>query len=361
MKKKYDLAIIGGGIYGSLLALHLQKKYANIILIERENQLISKASYFNQARVHNGYHYPRSFITAIRSHQNFVRFCKQFKPAIVSKYPSLYAIARQNSKVTSLQFAKFCQMIGTPIQNVSNDLKKLFNSDLIEEVFQVEEFEFDAAILRKTLSKKIQKSSINLSLNSEVEKVYSQSNNQIGVILSSGTTIFASKVINCTYAGINTILKKSEMPLIPLKLEYTEMPLIKLPATLNKFGITIMDGPFFSLLPFPDRKMHSFHHVRYTPHISWYGTDEDIDKEALQSSHFQLMLKDAQRYIPQLKNLHSDDSLFQTKAVLKMTENNDGRPIYFHKNYQIPNFHLVMGGKIDNVYDIIEEINSQGL
>jgi hypothetical protein len=73
------------------------------------------------------------------------------------------------------------------------------------------------------------------------------------------------------------------------------------------------------------------------------------------------MLKDAQRYIPLLKNIHSTDSLYQTKAVLKMTENNDGRPIYYHKNYQIPNFHLVLGGKIDNVYDIIEEINLQGL
>ncbi len=361
MKKQYDLVIIGGGIYGTLLALHLKKVYPNILLIEESDQLLSKASYFNQARVHNGYHYPRSFITAIRSHQNFVKFCQQFKPAIVKKYPSLYAIAKQNSKVTSLQFEKFCQMIGTPIETISYDLKQLFNPNLIEEVFQVEEFEFDAAILRKILYQKIKKNSINLSFNTVVEKVFAQNKEQVGVVLSTRQTISASKVINCTYAGINTILKKSQMPLIPVKLEYTEMPLVKLPIPLRKYGITVMDGPFFSLLPFPDRKLHSFHHVRYTPHASWYGTDEDIDKENLQTSHFQLMLKDAQRYIPLLKDIHSADSLFQTKAILKMTENNDGRPIYYHKNYQIPNFHLVLGGKIDNVYDIIEEINLQGL
>ncbi len=361
MKKKYDIAIIGGGIYGSLLALHLQKKYDNIILIEREKQLISRASYFNQARVHNGYHYPRSFITAIRSHQNFVRFCKQFKPAIVSKYPSLYAIAKHNSKVSAPQFKKFCETISLPIKEASPNLKLFFNQNLIEEVFEVEEYEFDAAILRKKIHQSISKTPIQLLFNSSVSSVSSTDNGYVSIKLTRQTNLTAKKVLNCTYAGINTILKNSQMPLIPIKLEYTEMPLLKLPSPLRKYGLTIMDGPFFSLLPFPDKKQHSLHHVRYTPRISWNGTDEDINKDIYASSSFQYMLKDVVRYLPVLSKCHSEESLYQTKAVLKITENNDGRPIYYHKDYGIPNFHQILGGKIDNVYDIINEIDSQGL
>jgi L-2-hydroxyglutarate oxidase LhgO len=361
MKKNYDIAIIGGGVYGTLIALHLQQKYPSIVLIEKENELLSKASYVNQARVHNGYHYPRSFITAIRSHQNFLRFCKQFKPAIISTYPSLYAVAKHNSKISASQFKNFCQKIGLPFKNIPSELKSLFNLNLIEDIFQAEEYEFNAAILRKLIGKKISKTAVTVLLNTEVIKVTSKNNQKIAMELSNNQTITASKVLNCTYAGINTILKNSDLPLIPIKLEYTEMPLLHLPTPLHKYGITIMDGPFFSLLPFPDKKMHSFHHVRYTPHISWHGTDEDVDKKDYLESSFSYMLNDAIRYLPMLKKCYSDESLFQTKAVLNIAENNDGRPIYYHKNYHVPNFHQIMGGKIDNVYDIIEEIESQGL
>ncbi len=359
--KKYDVIIIGGGLYGSLLALHLKKKYSNVLLIEKEAKLLTKASYYNQARVHNGYHYPRSFITALRSHQNFLQFCKDFKPAIVKKFPSFYAIARHNSKVNAQQFEKFCNLIKMPVRIAPISVKKLFNQDLIEEVFAVEEFEFNATILRKNIHQKIKKNQIDLWFNSEVIKVETSVNDFISIHLQNGEQVIGSKVLNCTYAGINTILQQSNLPLIPIKYEYTEMPLIHLPLPFKKYGITIMDGPFFSILPFPDKQMHSLHHVRYTPRMSWFGTDEDFDKQKISTSAFRFMAKDVIRYLPGLNALISSESLFQSKAVLQVTENNDGRPIYYHKNYGIANFHLILGGKIDNVYDIIEEIESQGL
>ena len=59
-----DAVIIGGGFYGSSIAIYLAKQrgFKRITLIEREAELLSRASYNNQARVHNGYHYPRSFL-----------------------------------------------------------------------------------------------------------------------------------------------------------------------------------------------------------------------------------------------------------------------------------------------------------
>ncbi len=73
-----DAVIIGGGFYGAAIALYLarQRGFREILLIEREAELLTRASYNNQARVHNGYHYPRSFTTAYRSRINLPRFVR---------------------------------------------------------------------------------------------------------------------------------------------------------------------------------------------------------------------------------------------------------------------------------------------
>lgn len=56
--EKYDFAILGGGIFGIYSALFLAEKGLHICLIEKEKELMKKASVVNQARLHSGYHYP---------------------------------------------------------------------------------------------------------------------------------------------------------------------------------------------------------------------------------------------------------------------------------------------------------------
>ena len=71
------ICVIGGGFYGSVIALYLKKVkgYRYVDLYEKEADFLTRASYVNQARVHSGYHYPRSFTTAYRSRANFFKFC----------------------------------------------------------------------------------------------------------------------------------------------------------------------------------------------------------------------------------------------------------------------------------------------
>src|SRR5690606_25682748 len=103
-----DYLVIGGGFYGVCIALHLRKKFpeSEIYILERESSLMTRASYSNQARVHNGYHYPRSFLTAYRSRINLPKFIKDFPFAVKTDFTKLYGIARQNSKVNSLLFQR---------------------------------------------------------------------------------------------------------------------------------------------------------------------------------------------------------------------------------------------------------------
>ena len=59
-KMKADAVVIGGGFYGASIAIYLAKNRGlkKVVLVEKEKKLLTRASYNNQARVHNGYHYP---------------------------------------------------------------------------------------------------------------------------------------------------------------------------------------------------------------------------------------------------------------------------------------------------------------
>src|SRR5471032_3183416 len=105
-----DAVVIGGGFYGAVIAVYLarQRGFKRIVLIEREPDLLQRASYNNQARAHNGYHYPRSFTTAYRSRINLPKFVRDWPEALKQDFTKLYAIARRNSKVTARQFERFC-------------------------------------------------------------------------------------------------------------------------------------------------------------------------------------------------------------------------------------------------------------
>src|SRR3954451_20757208 len=107
-----DAVVIGGGFYGCETALELKRLgFANIILAEQEDGLLRRASFVNQARVHNGYHYPRAYGTALRSRKNFESFVEEYFEAVLHGVEMYYAIAR-GSAVNSDQFEAFCQGIG---------------------------------------------------------------------------------------------------------------------------------------------------------------------------------------------------------------------------------------------------------
>ena len=359
--KNFDVVIIGGGFYGCRLALEMRAHFKNIVIVEKENDILTRASYINQARIHKGYHYPRSFVTAVRSRINFPIFNSDFRKAVVKDFEKIYAIARNGSKVNAKQFLKFCKRIEAPIKPAPESIKRLFNKKLIEEVFCVQEYAFDANVLRNTLKTRLNKFKISLKMNTCVEKISADNKGNLIIHLKDKKDLVGKYVFNCTYSQINSILKASKIPLVPLKHEVTEMALVKIPDHLEKLGITIMDGPFFSTMPFPARKLHSLSHVRYTPHTSWLDTENyripyDYLKNLKIKSNFPYMIRGAQRYIPTLAEAKYVDSLYEIKTLLPRNEVDDGRPILFRKDYGFKNFFVILGGKIDNIYDVIQTL-----
>lgn len=347
-KSQFDVIIIGGGFYGASLALALKKYFRTIVVLEKESDLLTQASYVNQATIHNGYHYPRSHLTALRSRANFPAFAKEFAEATYTDYERVYAVAHNNSKVSAFQFRAFCERINIPVTEAPKSVRDLFDDRMIETAFVVQEYAFYADRLRDILKERLAKAQITVQYDTQVDKV-SEDGGHL-VVQSDKGQVTSERVISCVYANTNVLLQNSGLDPLPLKHEMTEVALISVPPALKKIGLTVIDGPFFATMPFPMTPYHSFTHVRYTPQKT-FQTGEDFARHTPQSS-FRLMINDAARYLPLMSEAKYQTSLFTVKTVLPQNEWDDGRPILYRKNYGFKNFSVVLGGKIDNIYDI---------
>ena len=393
------LIIIGGGYFGLYIAYYLGSKGYKVDLFEKSSSLMTRASYHNQARIHNGYHYPRSVLTALRSRQSFPRFVKDFPDCVCNDFDKYYMVGKHLSKVTAYQFEKFCKRIGAYIEPAPSKIVALTDPKYIEACFCTKEFAFDAVKLRDAILSRIDPKFVTIHLNSEVISVKTIENDELEVEvkhlpdLNTVTDVpdfkeqynaciqqnsqhdeieifHASHVFNCTYANLNQVIYDSKLELIPLKHEMTEMALVDVPDEIKHLGITVMCGPFFSVMPFPSvvsngHYLHSFSHVRYTPHYEWYDDKTNyIDADYKFSndpkhSAWKLMQQDASRYIPCLSDCVYRKSLWEVKTVLPRSEVNDSRPILCKFNYGLKGFHCVMGGKIDNAYDAVAAIQKE--
>ena len=364
-----DAVIIGGGFYGSLIAIYLvrQRGFKKIVLLEQESELLTRASYNNQARVHSGYHYPRSFTTAYRSRINSPHFIRDWPQAVNQNFTSIYAIARRNSKITSKQFMRFCNQIGAKCE-LSNDMyERLFNPTLIEMAFLVEECVFDARVLAIWIDKELKACGVRIFFETKAEAIFNTNIGSLKIISKNkdgdSTAIVSRYVFNCTYSGLNHFGGEFPRLMTQLKHEITEMALIEAPSELRELGVTLMDGPFFSMMPFPARGLHSLSHVRYTPHEHWNDRCNVNPYEKLSSysqvTRIDRMLRDVIRYMPSVRNAKYIESLFEVKTVLIKNEADDGRPILFERHASLPGCYSVLGGKIDNIYDILEMLDEE--
>jgi glycine/D-amino acid oxidase-like deaminating enzyme len=372
MDESVDITIIGGGFFGLYLAEYFSRLNNKVLVVEKKSDAMQTASYTNQARVHNGYHYPRSMLTALRSRISFPRFVDEFEACIDSDFDKYYMISNRLGKVTPNQFKKFCDRIGAPHEKAPVHIHRLVQPNMIDEIFKVKEFAFNSVLLKETMLNRIQNNGVELLFNHCVTTIKrSHSNPLLELSVSSDSETFnvtSKQVFNCTYSLLNAVLVDSKIELIPLRHEMTEMCIVDVPDELKKVGITVMCGPFFSIMPFPSKQAHSFSHVRYTPHFEWsdsnqspYVNAQSIYSKSSRRSAFKKMKLDAQRYMPIMEDIKYKESLWEVKTILPRSDTDDSRPILFKANYGLPGLHCVMGGKIDNVYDVIQAIDDLGL
>ncbi|MFK0685830.1 FAD-dependent oxidoreductase [Ochrobactrum sp. BD67] len=352
------MIIVGAGFYGCVLAVHLSGLGYRVLLSERAGEAMSRASAVNQARVHTGFHYPRSFVTALRSFHNRPRFIEDYSEALVSDFKMLYAIARHGTKVNAQRFYGMYKAMRAPIQEATPSQRAMFDADLIEDVFVCAEDAFDYTILRDSVFRRLEKTDVTIAFNCLGNSV-SEQGDHLTVEFASGKKVQAARVFNVGYAQLNALLKSSGLKPLPLKHELVEIALVEPPPALRPFGVTVMDGAYFSSMPYPARKAYSLTHVRYTPHYHW--TDETAPSSAYDmvgqlktSTRWKHMVNDARRYMPVIDDVEWIESLYDVKTVPIKNEHDDGRPILLQHHDDMPGLWSVLGSKIDNIYDLLE-------
>ena len=362
MDAEADFLIVGGGFYGVSLALFLRSISSRIVLVEASGELMSRASRVNQARIHTGFHYPRSALTAVKSLVLHKRFAADFPDAIVDDFRMIYGVARLRSKVSAKRFHRMFADLGAPIAPADPSMVALFDPTMIDTAFVCEEYAFDYSVLRRHMECRLDALDVDLRFETEVRRIELRPG---GVVahLSTGETVSARHVFNVTYAGINTLLRASGFAEAPLKYELAEIALIEPPDQLDGVGITVVDGPFMSCMPYPTERLYSLTHVRYTPHFS--STNDTAMRLALAKyraadppTHHRRMLLDGRRYVPCLAGARWHHSLYEIKTVLTKNEKDDGRPIFYQRLNQDSRVISIVGGKIDNVYDLFDLVRT---
>ena len=366
----YDKIIIGAGIYGLYAALYCGKKGENVIVLEKEDEAFKRATYINQARVHMGYHYPRSYSTAIKSANYFERFNKDFGFSILSEFNQIYATSANFSWTNAEQFRKFCQNAKIECEDISAN--KYFNDGMCDGCFLTKEYTYDAQILKDYFLSEIAKyKNVKIEYNVKIEKIEKKA--KVYELKCQKNIYTSSYVLNATYAGVNQILEMLHLEHFKIKYELCEIILCTVSPKFKNVGITVMDGPFFSIMPFGKTGLHSLTSVTFTPHKTSFNTLPTFDCQnkvknycnpqnlgncnnckAKPKSAWPYMCNLAKKYLKDEYDFQYVGSLFSMKPILMASEIDDSRPTVIKTFTTNPTFISVLSGKINTVYDLDE-------
>jgi glycine/D-amino acid oxidase-like deaminating enzyme len=343
--------VVGGGFYGTSLAAHLAREGARVTLLEARADLLGGASYFNQARVHGGYHYPRSLRTAGRSQANYEAFVSRYASCVVDDFLCVYAVAR-GSMTNARKFRRVCEHVGAPLMDAPASVRKLFDPATVEASWVTREAVFDAVRLRELVRAELAETGVTVRLGAPVQRV-EEGPSAARVVLEDGEELPADRVLVCTYGEAIGALPDG-VGYTGLHCEPCEMALVDVPQALRGRGVTVMDGPYFSLMPFPSTPFHTLSHVRYTPH----GAHPTYERAAAAlrgglTSRADRMLRDAVRYVPALRDAVHVESLWGVKTVPARRDGDDARPIVLRRSGGGRVVSL-LGSKIDNIADALQ-------
>lgn len=363
-----DWVVIGAGIFGLFAALVLRRRGATVAVIDLEPRPLLRSSLVNQARVHNGYHYPRSVFTALRSAGHSKRFAEDFSDAVSKNFRQIYAVSRYSSYTDAEGYDRFCSQLGLPLRRV--DPRPWLQDHAVEAAWETVEYTFDASRVRTILLERIERlGGVDWRMQRGVAEA-NISDGRYDLRLTDGSRLQATGVVNATYAGCNSILQTFGFEGLSLKYELAELMLVNVSPILSDAGITMMDGPFFSLTPFGLTGTHSLTAVDYTPRLTstaalpTFPCQQDnptcLPARLANCANCSARPRDSWPSMRQLTKVYLDDditltyreSLFAVKTVLATTEVDDSRPTLLITHRTKPAFLSVLSGKISTIYDL---------
>ncbi len=377
MRQRYDKIIIGAGLYGLYAARFCAKKGQHVLVLEYDDMPFGRATYINQARVHMGYHYPRSLTTAVKSAGYFRRFVEDFGFCIHDAFEQIYATSDKFSWTSAKQFQEFCKAAGIKCEEAA--ASKYFKPGMCDGAFLTEEYTYDAKVLQHFFEEELNgDANVEIKYGVRIHKIV-KDRKAFRIETEDGNCFEGPFVLNATYASVNQVIDRVEgveKEFFGIKYELCEIILCRPSDALKGIGITVMDGPFFSIMPFGQTGLHSLTAVTFTPHVTSYdlkpqfscqrGMEQGENKctpDALGNcsvcphkpdSAWPYMSHLADKYMKPEYGYSYVESLYSMKPILKSSEVDDSRPTAIRVMSREPVFVSVLSGKINTVYDLDE-------
>lgn len=372
-RENYDKIIIGAGLYGLYAALHCAEKGQKVLVLEKDSSAFRRATYINQARVHQGYHYPRSLSTAGKSAGYFEKFSRDYAFCINREFDQVYAVSELFSWTDAAQFKAFCDAAGIPCEELKAE--RFFKPGMCDGAFLTREYTYDASMLRDYFLEQLKAfSDVTVLFSQEITDVERDGDQY--VVQSSDAIYAAGYLLNATYASTNQITEKLGFEKFRIKYELCEIILCEANDRLKGLGLTVMDGPFFSIMPFGKTGLHSLTAVTFTPHDTSYdelpvfscqersggycspkALGNCNDCLARPESAYPYMSTLAHKYMRDEYDFTYKKSLFSMKPILKDSEIDDSRPTVVRVFSEKPYYVSVLSGKINTVYDLDEVLD----
>lgn len=351
-----DVAIIGGGFYGALLANEIKARQPTleVMIIEKEKALFTQASSTNQGQFHMGYMYSADPALARECADNVERFMDTFGDAVDSDMHSLYGIHRQ-SQISADDFAGFCAGAGLALKPVKRP-RDIFGDD-IDTAFLTSEKTFDSAVMQRILMQKLLHNRVGLLRGVCIDRIAAAAQ---GLDISADShAIRAARVFNVTFADINRLHAQSGLAPIPLQHDTFLHFVLDLPQQYRDTAATVIRGPYASLLPSNFRQGHvlasgKFRRVQ-SSHVdkppSWQDTQTA-------PAVWQQAVDEASSYLPLLHAACYRGYTVGTRSAYcdPATGEYSSKAMVFRDFGGLPDYHVVLGGKVSCMFDVLDEV-----
>lgn len=333
------VAVVGAGVYGCVIAVDLARAGHRVDLYERHQGLLHGASRANQARLHGGYHYPRSPETAKACAADARRFAARFGEAVWRGARHVYAVSADGSRTDAAEYRRFCDGIGQGHRAVREPLLQGVGVAMV-----VPEAFIDIPALRRRLRGDLRAAGVTVHLGVDVE----------------ATSLPHDLVVMATYGR--------GFPL-PLRYEVCEVALVRLGVHYAGRSIVVMDGGFCGLDPMPGSDVHLLYHVELSVHAANVGLAPEVPGRLVglldrgpvwtPQSRADRMLVAARRWFVRVGMPEPCGSLFTVRAVLPDVDATDERPTIVHhdtRDGRDGRVVWVLAGKLDGAVDAADRL-----
>ena len=326
LTRKPKVAVIGGGIFGATCAAELGR-FCEVSLFERHGKLCEEASTLNQWRYHHGFHYPRSPEMIREIQESRQEFEAVYGSAIVPDVASYYCTVSSARVIGRERYLHICRSMGLPFtEELPPD--GVLDASQVDLCLRTPESVFDAERLRTIMHNRLASNpDITVALGHEVAD---------GELMADGRKRLVSRandgrhddafdyVVNASYANRNLLAKLFGFPAKPLRFDLLELLVLEIP--IPQVSVTILDGPFTSLVGMGATGRFTLSHIQHSVLASATPQDglpvvwTDI------ASNRENLLNAASRYLPILKRARLVASRYGTRVVHALPEDIDGRP-----------------------------------